>query len=798
MTRHLRLLFVAMLTIACSLVGKAAEGDTYKLVTDASELKSGDIVVIASKDKAVAMGAPNDKKEKYQPVTGIKITDNVLAYKEGFTELLLEGEAGKWYFKYENGYIYANSTTSTVLSFDTNKKKSANISISNGNASIGFDIFANSKYLSYSTKTSNFGYYNSNKSSFGDHGVSVQIYKKQRRDNGLSISTNSVTTTTADLDGTFHSYVTLSNPNNLSPITYKSSNTGVAEVNEQGEVKVNKSGETTITVSYAGNDTYTQAELSYTLTINKLENELAISATSATTTTTDLDGAFHSYVTLANPNNLSPITYKSSNTGVAEVNEQGEVKVNKSGETTITVSYAGNDTYTQAELSYTLTINKLANGIAIDKTSVEDDLNGYNGEAKKYVSLTNPNNLPITYTSSNPYVATVDESGNVKLVSWGKTTITVSYTGSEVYESATTSYELNVINSETSYDEKFIVFAAGTDKGSNSTILGGGDKLSKENVTIQSTWAGFKNNPYNLYAGSTTTISTTKGRIVRIEMLGCGHLDIVNSDKGTFDKGKSDAVWTGSEKSVNFQTNSGTTTPTVSTFRIYVEYPNVKTFEYNENEANNIEAWENSDITLNRTIVADKWNTLCVPFAISEEEIKANFGEGTLVEKLDAVNGNTVNFADATSIEAGVPYLIKPTVAGTTYTFNGKEVSADAPKVEGNADVTFQGIYSPTDITNNGTVKAAGVTKDGKVLFVNAGSQTNAFRCFFTLNDNATISPAMLKISIKGVETAINSIVMDNSNATDNAIYNLQGQRVNGNSLTKGIYIKNGKKFAVK
>ena len=709
MTRHLRFLFVAMLTIACSLVGKAAEGDTYKLVTDASELKSGDIVVIASKDKAVAMGAPNDKKEKYQPVTGIKITDNVLAYKEGFTELLLEGEAGKWYFKYGNGYIYANSTLSTNLSFDTSKKKSANISISNGNASIGFDIFANSKYLSYSTKTSNFGYYNNNKSGLGDHGVSVQIYKKQRRDNGLSISTNSVTTTTADLDGTFRSYVTLTNPNNLSPITYKSSNTGVAEVNEQGEVKVNKSGETTITVSYAGTDTYTQAELSYTLTINKLEN-----------------------------------------------------------------------------------------GIAIDKTSVEDDLNGYNGEAKQYVSLTNPNNLPITYTSSNPYVATVDESGNVKLVSWGKTTITVSYPGSEVYESATTSYELNVINSETSYDEKFIVFAADTDKGSNSTILGRGDKLSKENVTIQSTWAGFKKNPYELYAGSTTTISTTKGKIVRIEMLGCGHLDIVNSDKGTFDKGKSDAVWTGSEKSVNFQTNSGTTTPTVSTFRVYVEYPNVKTFKYNENEANNIEAWEISDITLNRTLVANKWNTLCVPFAISEEEIKANFGEGTLVEKFEAVNGNTVNFADATSIEAGVPYLIKPTVAGTAYTFNGKDVIADAPKTEGNTDVTFKGIYSPTDITKNGTVKAAGVTEDGKVLFVNPDSKTKAFRCFFTISDNASITPAMLKVSIKGVETAINSIVMDNSNATDNAIYNLQGQRVNGNSLTKGIYIKNGKKFAVK
>ena len=690
-------MFVAMLTIACSLVGKAAEGDTYKLVTDASELKSGDIVVIASGTNA--MGAVNGDGTKITAIA-VNITDNTLEWTNGVEETTLEGSKDNWNIKHTGKYLtYKTIGGESILMYDAPDKDCLfKISINNGNATIKNKTKGLIK--NYFSFNGSFGYYSRG---------TVQIYKKQRRNNGLSLS-----------------------------------------------------------------------------------------ATSATTTTADLDGTFRSYVTLANPNNLSPITYKSSNTDVAEVNEQGEVKVNKSGETTITVSYAGTDKYTQAELSYTLTINKLENGIAIDKTSVEDDLNGYKGEAKQYVNLTNPNNLPITYTSSNPYVATVDESGNVKLVSWGKTTITVSYPGSEVYESATTSYELNVINSETSYDEKFIVFAAGTDKGSNSTILGGGDKLSKENVTIQSTWAGFKNNPYELYAGSTTTISTTKGKIVRIEMLGCGHLDIVNSDKGTFDKGKSDAVWTGSEKSVNFQTNSGTTTPTVSTFRVYVEYPNVKTFEYKENEDNNIEVWENSDITLNRTLVADKWNTLCVPFAISEEEIKANFGEGTLVEKFEAVNGNTVNFTDATSIEPGVPYLIKPTVTGTAYTFNGKDVIADAPKTEGNADVTFKGIYSPTDITNDGTVKAAGVTEDGKVLFVNAGSQTKAFRCFFTISDNASITPAMLKISIKGVETAINSIVTGNSNATDNAIYNLQGQRVNGNSLTKGIYIKNGKKFAVK
>lgn len=697
-------MFVAMLTIACSLIGKAAEGDTYKLVTDASELKSGDIVVIASGTNA--MGAVNTEGTKIDPVQ-VTITDGILKYTEGLGETILESNGSNWYLKFNGQYISYESRFNENVQMQASTDKYCLFSISiiqDGNATVKNNERPWKKNLSFSNGKS-FGYYNND--------GTVQIYKKQRRD-----------------------------------------------------------------------------------------NELSLSATSATTTTADLDGAFHSYVTLANPNNLSPITYKSSNTGVAEVNEQGEVKVNKSGETTITVSYAGTDTYTQAELSYTLTINKLANGITIDKTSVAADLNGYKGEAKQYVSLTNPNNLPITYTSSNPYVATVDESGNVKLVSWGKTTITVSYPGSEVYESATTSYELNVINSESNYDRKLIEFVAGTDKGKEGglpTLFTKAESLTKDVVNLHATTTTLASNPYHFAGGSTSKISVTKGNIVKIEFYGSNLTRLNCTSEGTFDKQSNIACWLGSAKEVSFNnTQTQINYADVTNIRVYVEYPNVKTFEYNENEANNIEAWEISDITLNRTLVADKWNTLCVPFAISEEEIKANFGEGTLVEKFEAVNGNTVNFADATSIEAGVPYLIKPTVAGTTYTFYGKEVSADAPKTEGNADVTFQGIYSPTDITNNGTVKAAGVTEGGKVLFVNAGSQTKAFRCFFTISDNASIKPAMLKISIKGVETAINSIVMDNSNATDNAVYNLQGQRVNGNSLTKGIYIKNGKKFAVK
>lgn len=605
-------MFVAMLTIACSLVGKAAEGDTYKLVTDASELKSGDIVVIASGTNA--MGAVNTEGTKIDPVQ-VTITDGILKYTEGLGETILESNGSNWYLKFNGQYISYESLFNENVQMQASTDKYCLFSISiiqDGNATVKNNERPWKKNLSFSNGKS-FGYYNND--------GTVQIYKKQRRDNGITFA-----------------------------------------------------------------------------------------ATSATA-----------------------------------------------------------------------------------------DFNGNSNEAKQYVQLINPNSLPVTYTSSNSYVAGVDENGNVTLNSWGTTTITATFAGNDKYTQGAVSYELNVNNVVENINFKCIEFVAGKDKGHTSILNGStqSDEMAKYGAKIHSGLASFATDKYHINGrGSSTDITVENGKIIRIEMVGSDMNRLEGTSEGNYKIESDKIIWTGNSQKVSFK-NSHTVgiyaAPT--SIKIYVDYPVI---DLAEESANNLKTLDNTYVKLNRTLVADKWNTLCVPFAISEEEIKANFGEGTLVEKFEAVNGNTVNFANATSIEAGVPYLIKPTVAGTTYTFYGKEVSADAPKTEGNADVTFQGIYSPTDITNNGTVKAAGVTEGGKVLFVNAGSQTKAFRCFFTISDNASITPAMLKISIKGVETAINSIVMDNSNATDNAVYNLQGQRVNGNSLTKGIYIKNGKKFAVK
>lgn len=260
MTRHLRFLFVAMLTIACSLVGKAAEGDTYKLVTDASELKSGDIVVIASGNNA--MGAVNTEGTKIDPVQ-VTITDGILKYTEGLGETILESNGSNWYLKFNGQYISYESLFNENVQMQASTDKYCLFSISiiqDGNATVKNNERPWKKNLSFSNGKS-FGYYNND--------GTVQIYKKQRRDNGITFAARSAT---ADFNGNSNEakqYVQLINPNSL-PVTYTSSNSYVARVDENGNVTLNSWGTTTITATFAGNDKYTQGAVSYELNVNNV------------------------------------------------------------------------------------------------------------------------------------------------------------------------------------------------------------------------------------------------------------------------------------------------------------------------------------------------------------------------------------------------------------------------------------------------------------------------------------------------------------------------------------------------
>ena len=66
----------------------------------------------------------------------------------------------------------------------------------------------------------------------------------------------------------------------------------------------------------------------------------------------------------------------------------------------------------------------------------------------------------------------------------------------------------------------------------------------------------------------------------------------------------------------------------------------------------------------NRTIYMDgEWNTLCLPFDLTESQMANKWGEGYQLKSLESAsfsNGTlTLNFKDTTAIEAGKPYIIK-------------------------------------------------------------------------------------------------------------------------------------------
>jgi methionine-rich copper-binding protein CopC len=71
------------------------------------------------------------------------------------------------------------------------------------------------------------------------------------------------------------------------------------------------------------------------------------------------------------------------------------------------------------------------------------------GQAFTAPTLSNPNNLAVTYSSSKETVATISEEGVVTIVGEGETTIKATFAGNDKYEPAEASYKLTVSSKAT-------------------------------------------------------------------------------------------------------------------------------------------------------------------------------------------------------------------------------------------------------------------------------------------------------------------------------------------------------------
>lgn len=198
------------------------------------------------------------------------------------------------------------------------------------------------------------------------------------------------------------------------------------------------------------------------------------------------------------------------------------------------------------------------------------------------------------------------------------------------------------------------------------------------------------------------------------------------------------------------------------------------------------------DVELKYNVKAG-WNTISLPFAVDDLSV---FGEGAKAYELTGYNDGALSFEPITALESGMPYVLYVETAAEAngnFKFGGVDITATEPvKVTAGGIATFAYFvptYAPM-AAGTMTGKYGIVPTTGKIQKGSANATMKGFRAYFELPAGANA-----RMIIDGEDvTAISSIITDAENG--NAIYNLNGQRVN--AATKGVYIINGKKMIIK
>lgn len=237
--------------------------------------------------------------------------------------------------------------------------------------------------------------------------------------------------------------------------------------------------------------------------------------------------------------------------------------------------------------------------------------------------------------------------------------------------------------------------------------------------------------------------------------------------------------------------------------------------EWLENTATLSQATDNSsfistnnglvyDITLGRTMNAGGWNTFCVPFDISSEMIASVFGSGTEVRELgssvfdEGTKALTLNFAEATSIQAGKPYLVYlgSGLNVVNPTFEDVTIVSGTTTTE-TTYANFMPVMNPTSLTG-GDKSILFVTGGNKLTYPNTNNSMKGFRAYFQLLGDAASGAREFVMDFgDGEVTGIINSQLSIVNSSDTGMcYDLQGRRVQ--NPAKGLYIVNGKKVVIK
>lgn len=766
----------------CS-VGFAAAGDNFTLVTAESELKAGDIIIIVNQEEKKALST--NQKRNNRGATLVTISGNNVTSSDETQEITLEGASGAWYFNVGNGYLYADGnnnsrTLKTKIGGKNGDYSKAAIVITATKTTITFQGNNTNKKLQYNSQSNLFSCYSTTHEA-------VAIYKKAATKTLTSLAISGEPTKKAYNDGEEFDPTGLVVTGTYDDKSTATITDGITWTKTPATLTVGTTScSVTATVNSVTSPAYDVTGLTVTKTIT-----LSIDPA-----TSEVVKAPVNVTLTANAGATIYYTLNGDEPSTSSTKYEAPFEVTKSGTTVKALAVAEGAVDAKAEATYT---------IKPDQPVFSDESKDFNDAFD--VKLTLPES---TDASSTIHYAIGKDATAESPLYEGPINISAENDGDKVILRAVVVDQYGNVGKQkycTYTKTTAIVFdftansnAWGIKPQKNNSKDGSnvvaGKELKVSGIVMTATNGDLgtclygTTDDYNLrvYKGGSITFTAPEGyNITEITFNGSTKIKSLIPDKGTNNNG----TWTGNAHAVKFSNNDSGIEIKTATIKLVASTLPLNETTTAEDAKTLLEANRNKtvNVTINRTLVANKWNTLCLPFDVTAEQIKNILKAEGMVREYKDQTADCINFQAAETMTAGVPYLIKPTEEVKGLTFESVKITAVEGKTKGgigSENLAISGILGARKLESFELFLNAA----GKFVAPAVGKETmKGFRAYFI-----SLLGAGAKINIDGETTGINNIETE---ATVNGkVYNLNGQYVGNslNGLKKGIYVVNGKK----
>lgn len=435
----------------------------YERVTDANQLVAGNkyILVASTNNGSFAMGSMGTNLRNYVAVT---VENDVVAIQnEEIAILTLGGTSGAWTFLASDNseYLSYSGSSNQLHSSDDADANASKWVVYGGND--GFYLESanvSGRYLQYNTGSPRFACYTGSQ-------TNAYLYVKEgsainsKADPAFSFSANSAE---ANLGESFTA-PTFNNPNNVS-VTFDSSDPSVASITNEGVVTLLAAGTTVISATSVEDENYLAGSASYTLTVTDpnapgCENNPYTVAQAITNTPSSgnvyikgIVSAFYGTSIMDDGSNYryyisddgsttdQLLVYKGKGLNNVAFANADDIQIGDE-----VIVYGGLTTYSNAPEVASgnyIVSRKPSSNLAFSEATASVNL----GESFTAPTLTYADGVTgITYSSSVPAVATVDENtGVVTILTAGETVITASFVGDATFSASQASYTLTVVD----------------------------------------------------------------------------------------------------------------------------------------------------------------------------------------------------------------------------------------------------------------------------------------------------------------------------------------------------------------